>query len=218
MFKALELIEFADLIPPLQAELQGTLRVLYLHRYHVSQSYLTLPSHRPSNLIHVLVYRELAKSKKVSSAAGASSSAPPARNKSNSTAVQRGKGKERVTDAGESSVSAPLPNAPGAPPTQPLPHMQGDDVHADGPTTDAETYALIEQDGGEGEAEGDDEDRTELDLPEHEPDDLPEHEPDDEVEEDEAEDVDDVDEDVDMNMDADAREVGDSVDDEDEME
>jgi hypothetical protein len=40
VFKALELIEFADLIPPLQAELQGTLRALYLHRSHVSQ---TLP-------------------------------------------------------------------------------------------------------------------------------------------------------------------------------
>lgn len=174
---------------------------------------LSLSSHRLSNLIHVLVYRELAKSKKVSSGAGASSSAPPARNKSGSTAVQRGKGKERVTEAGEPSVSAPLPNAPSAPPTQPLPHMQGvqgDDAHADGPTTDAGTYALTEQDGGEGEADDDDEDRTELDLPEHEPDD--------EVEEEEAEDVDDVDEDVDMNMDADAREVRDAVDDEDEIE
>ena len=31
VFKALELIEFADLIPQLQAELQGTLTVLYRH-------------------------------------------------------------------------------------------------------------------------------------------------------------------------------------------
>jgi hypothetical protein len=30
-----ELIEFADLIPPLQAELQGTLWALYLHRCHL---------------------------------------------------------------------------------------------------------------------------------------------------------------------------------------
>ncbi|KAI0272174.1 histone-fold-containing protein [Russula aff. rugulosa BPL654] len=118
VFKALELIEFADLIPPLQAELQ--------------------------------VYRELAKSKKVSSGAGASSSAPPARNKSSSTAVQRGKGKERVTEVGESSVSAPPPNAPGVPPVQPLPHVQGDDAR---------------------EGEGDDEDQTDLDQPEVEPDD-----------------------------------------------
>lgn len=176
VFKALELIEFADLIPPLQAELQ--------------------------------VYRELAKSKKVSSTAGASSSAPPARNKNSSTAAQRGKGKERVTEVVEPSVSAPLPNAPGAPSVQPLPHVQGDDAHADGPTTDARTYAMAEQD--DGEVEGDDEDRTELDQPELEPDD--------EVEENEAEDVDDVDEDVDMKMDADTREVRDVMDDEDEME
>jgi len=180
VFKALELIEFADLIPPLQAELQ--------------------------------VYRELAKSKKVSSAAGASSSAPPARNKNSSTAAQRGKGKERVTEVVESSVSAPLPNAPSVPPVQPLPYVQGGDAHANGPTTDAGTYASAEQDGGEGEAEaeGDDEDRTELDQPELEPDD--------EVEEQEAEDMDDVDEDVDVNMDADTQEVRDVMDDEDEME
>jgi hypothetical protein len=72
--KALELIEFADLIPPLQAELRGTLRAPHFPN-------LTLSPHGPSNIIHVSVYRELAKSKKVSSAAGASSSAPPARNK-----------------------------------------------------------------------------------------------------------------------------------------
>ena len=114
-----------------------------------------------------------------------------------------------MTEVVESSVSAPLPNAPGVPPVQPLPHVQGGDAHADGPTTDAGTYALAEQDDGEGEAEGDDEDRTELDQPELEPDD--------EVEEHEADDVDDVDEDVDMNMDADTREVGDAMDDEDEM-
>jgi hypothetical protein len=210
VFKALELIEFADLIPPLQAELQGTLRAFYLHHCHVSQ---TLPCpHRPSNLIHISVYRELAKSKKVSSAAGASSSAPPARNKNSSTAAQRGKGKERVTEVVESSVSAPLPNAPSVPPVQPLPYVQGGDAHANGPTTDAGTYASAEQDGGEGEAEaeGDDEDRTELDQPEIEPDD--------EVEEHEAEDMDDVDEDVDVNMDADTQEVRDVMDDEDEME
>ena len=170
---------------------------------------LTLSPHHPSNLIHVSVYRELAKSKKVSSTAGASSSAPPARNKSSSTAVQRGKGKERVTDAVESSASAPLPNAPSVPPVQPLPHVQGDDARADDLTTGAGTYALPEQDDGEGEAEADDEDRTELDQPELEPDD--------EVEEHEAEDMDDVDEDVDMNVDADAREVRDVMDDEDEM-
>jgi hypothetical protein len=176
---------------------------------------LSLPSSLPrfpSNLIHVSVYRELAKSKKVSSAAGASSSAPPARNKSGSTTVQRGKGKERVTEVGETSVSAPVQNAPGVPPVEPLPHVQGDDAHVNGPTTDAEAYALAEQGDGEdeGEGEGDDEDRTELDQPELEPDD--------EVEEHEAEDMDDVDEDVDMNMDADTREVGDVMDDEDEME
>jgi len=115
-----------------------------------------------------------------------------------------------VTEVGESSVSAPLPNAPGVPPVQPLPHVEGDDAHVDGPTTEAGTYALAEQDDGEGEAEGDDKDRTELDQPELEPDD--------EVEEHEAEDMDDVDEDVDMNMEADTREVGDVMDDEDEME
>jgi hypothetical protein len=115
-----------------------------------------------------------------------------------------------VTEVGESSVSAPLPNAPGVPPVQPLPHEQGDGAHADGPTTDSGKYALAEQDDGEGEAEGDDEDQTELDQPELEPDD--------EVEEHEAEDMDDVDEDVDMNMDADTREVRDVMDDEDEME
>jgi len=48
VFKALELIEFADLIPPLQAELQGTLRALYLHRYHVSQTFPCLPTAHPS--------------------------------------------------------------------------------------------------------------------------------------------------------------------------
>jgi hypothetical protein len=125
--------------------------------------------------------------------------------------MQRGKGKERVTEVGESSVSAPPPNAPGVPPVQPLPHVQGDDAHVDGPTTDAEAFALAEQDDvegeGEGEGEGNDEDQTELDL-----------EPDDEVEEHEAEDMDDVDEDVDMNMDADTREIREVLDDEDEME
>jgi hypothetical protein len=127
--------------------------------------------------------------------------------------VQRGKGKERVTEADESSVSAPLPDALGALVLEPLLHVQVDDAHADGPTTDAETYAMIEQDDGEGEGEGDgdDEDRTELDQPELEP----EH---DEVEGHEAEDVDDVDEDVDMNTDADTREVQDIMEDEDDME
>jgi hypothetical protein len=112
-----------------------------------------------------------------------------------------------VTEVGESSVSAPPPNAPGVPPVQPLPHAQGDDSHADGPSTDAGAFALAEQDDVEGEGEGDDEDQTELDL-----------EPDDEVEEHEAEEMDDVDEDVDMNMDADTREVREVLDDEDEME
>jgi DNA polymerase epsilon subunit 3 len=210
VFKALELIEFTDLIPPLQAELQGMLKALALHHRHVSQTLLPL---RPPNPIRVSVYRELAKSKKVSSAGGASSSAPPARNKSSATAVQRGKGKERATEADESSVSAPLPNALGALSLEPLPQAQVDDAHADGPTTDAETYAMVEQDDGEGEGEGegDDEDQTELEQPELEP----EH---DGVEGHEAEEVDDVDEDVDMNTDADAREVRDIMEDEDDME
>jgi hypothetical protein len=108
-----------------------------------------------------------------------------------------------VTELGECSTSPPLPNAPGGPPVQPLPHVHRDDAHADGPTTDAVTYALAEQDGGEGEGEGDDEDRTKLDQPVLEPDD--------EVEEHEAEDMD-------MNMDADTREVRDVMDNEDEME
>ncbi len=216
MFKALELIEFADLIPPLQAELQGTHRAFYLHRAMFPKPY-PYPPHRPPNLISVSVYRELAKSKKVSSAAGASSSAPPARNKSSTTAVQRGKGKERVIEAGEASVSAPLPDTLGAPPVEQLPHIQRDDTHAEGPTTDAEAYAMpvVEQDDGEGEGEGegDDEDQTELDQPDLEP----EH---DEEEEHDAEDMDDVDEDVDMNvnMNADNREVRDIMNDEDEVE
>ena len=115
-----------------------------------------------------------------------------------------------MTEVGESSVSAPLPNAPGVPSVQPLPHVQGNEAHSDDPTTDAGTFTLAEQDDGEGEAEADDEDRTELDQPELEPDD--------EVEEHEAEDVDDVDEDVDMNMDADTQEVRDVMDDEEEIE
>lgn len=116
-----------------------------------------------------------------------------------------------MTEAGESSVSAPVPNAPGVPPVEPLPHVQGDDAHVNGPTTDAGAYALAEQGDGEDEGEGDDEDRAELDQPELEPDE--------EVEEHEAEDMDDVDEDVDVNMDAaDTREVEDAMDDEDEME
>jgi hypothetical protein len=215
VFKALELIEFADLIPPLQAELQGTLRAFYVHRAMFPKPY-PCPPHLPPDLISVLVYRELAKSKKVSSAAGASSSAPPARNKSGTTAVQRGKGKERVIEAGESSVSAPLPDTLGAPPVEQLQDIQRDDTHADGPTTHAEAYAampVVEQDDGEGEGEDDDEDRTELDQPDLEP----EHG---EEEEHDAEDMDDVDEDVDMNMkmDGDSREVRDIMDDEDEVE
>jgi hypothetical protein len=168
---------------------------------------------RPSNSIRVSVYRDLAKSKKVSSVGGASSSAPPARNKSSTTAVLRGKGKERVTEADDSSVSAPLPDALGALVLEPPPHVQVDDAHADGLTTDAETYAMVEQDDGEGEGEGegDDEDRTELEQPELEPEQ-------DGVEGHEAEDVDDVDEDVDMNTDADTREVQDIMEDEDDIE
>ena len=115
-----------------------------------------------------------------------------------------------MTEVGEPSVSAPLPNAPGVPPVQPLPHVQGDDAHADASTTDAGAFTLAEQDGVEGEAEGDDEDQTELDQPELEPDD--------EEEEHEDVDVDDVEEDVDMNMDADTREVREVLEDEDEME
>lgn len=120
--------------------------------------------------------------------------------------MQRGKGKERVVESGDSSVSAPLPNALGALSLEPQPQVQVDGAHADGPTIDAETHAMDEQDDVEGE--GDDEDRTELEQPELEP------EPD-EVEEHEAEDVD---EDVDMNTDADAREVRDLMEDEDDVE
>ena len=118
-----------------------------------------------------------------------------------------------MTEADDSSVSAPLPDALGALVLEPLPDVQVDDAHADGLTTDAETYAMVEQvDGeGEGEAEGDDEDRTELEQPELEPEQ-------DGVEGHEAEDVDDVDEDVDMNTDADTREVQDIMDDEDDIE
>ena len=135
--------------------------------------------------------------------------------------MQRGKGKERLTETDESSVSAPLPDALGALVLEPPPHVQVDDAHADGPTTDAQiSYAMVEQDDGEGEAEGegegdgDDEDRTEeLDHPE-----LELELERDEVEGHEVEDVDDVDEDVDMNTDADTREVQDIMDDEDDME
>jgi DNA polymerase epsilon subunit 3 len=200
VFKALELIEFTDLIPPLQAELQGTL-------IRFTEAMFRKPH---SNPIRVSVYRELAKNKKVSTAGGASSSAPPARNKGSATAVQRGKGKERVTEGDESSASAPLPNALGALSLEPQPQVQLDDAHGYGPNTDPETYAMVEQDGGEGEGEGegDDEDRTELELPELEPE-L-------EVEGEEADDADDMDEDVDM--DADTREVQDLMEDEDDVE
>jgi hypothetical protein len=58
VFKALELIEFADLIPPLEAELQGTPGLTLL------QGVLVL--HLPYQLIVFLfsVYREQAKNKK----------------------------------------------------------------------------------------------------------------------------------------------------------
>ena len=116
-----------------------------------------------------------------------------------------------MTEADDSSVSAPLPNALSALALEPRPQVQIDDAHADGPTTDPETYAMVKQDDGEGEGEGDDEDRTELDQPELEAG----H---DEVEGQEAEDEDDVDDDVDMNTDADTREVRDLMDAEDDIE
>jgi hypothetical protein len=53
VLKTLQLIgpEFADLIPPLQAELRGTLRDLYLYRCHIFQT-LPCPDH-PSNIITI---------------------------------------------------------------------------------------------------------------------------------------------------------------------
>ncbi|KAI9444469.1 histone-fold-containing protein [Lactarius indigo] len=159
VFKALEIIEFADLIPPLQAELQ--------------------------------VYRELSKSKKGSTAGGASGSAPPARSKNSGAAAQRGKGKERTTDSADSHVSAPLPGALGALSLDPQPRVQ---IHEPSAPldADAETHAMAEPgpepDVGEGEGVGvgveeDDDDETE---PEAGLDDA---------EEDEAEDVDEAEED-----------------------
>jgi hypothetical protein len=102
VFKALELIEFADLIPPLQAELQGT------------PSSHSVPLPTPQH--HLTVYRELSKSKKGSTVGGASGSAPPARSKTggSSSAAPRGKGKERAADSADSHISAPLPGALGA--------------------------------------------------------------------------------------------------------
>ncbi|KAI0248976.1 hypothetical protein BJV78DRAFT_731264 [Lactifluus subvellereus] len=195
VFKALELIEFADLIPPLQAELQGALTTT------------SAPSPLCESLTHPTypVYRELAKSKKGSSAGGGSASAPAARNKT-STAAQRGKGKERTTETSESSVSAPLPNALGALSLEPQLEVQ---VHIppEAPDADVETSAIPERDDNEGD--DDDDDQTEAE-PELEP------EPD-EAEEDEAEDVDERDEDVDMNMNmgADLAEDGDDMEDDD---
>jgi hypothetical protein len=125
--------------------------------------------------------------------------------------VQRGKEKECVTEVDDSSASAPLPNAPSALAPEPRSHVQVDDSHADGSTTDPETYAVVERDDGEGEGEGDDEDRTELEPPELEPG----H---DEVEGQEVEDEDEVDEDVDMNTDPDTWEVRDLMDDDDDIE
>ncbi|KAI9509764.1 hypothetical protein F5148DRAFT_700012 [Russula earlei] len=105
VFKALELIEFDDFIPPLQAELQGTFNLRLSPQFF----FACLTFH--TRLISV--YRELAKNKKGSTTGGASSSATTARNKS-SSAAQRGKGKERMTETSESGASAPLPNALGS--------------------------------------------------------------------------------------------------------
>jgi hypothetical protein len=49
-----------------------------------------------------------------------------------------GKGKECVTGADDSSASAPL-NALSALALEPRPHVQVDDAHADGPTTDPDS-------------------------------------------------------------------------------
>ncbi|KAI0291830.1 hypothetical protein BC826DRAFT_912042 [Russula brevipes] len=63
VFKALELIEFADLIPSLQAELQGTL----INMPSSSSTAVLRRAYPPPNVIFLSpsVYRELAKSKKV---------------------------------------------------------------------------------------------------------------------------------------------------------
>jgi hypothetical protein len=91
MFKALELIEFSDLIPPLQAELQGIALGLT-----PIQGVLTrvLVLRLPYQLIFLLfsVYREQAKSKKGSPTGGTSGSSAPVWNKSGSGA-QCSKGK-----------------------------------------------------------------------------------------------------------------------------
>jgi DNA polymerase epsilon subunit 3 len=192
VFKALELIEFADLIPPLQAELQGAVITS-------ARTALRCSSH-PTHT----VYRELVKNKKGSSAGGGSASATAAQKKS-STAAQRGKGKERTTEASESSVSAPLPNALGALSLEPQSKVR---VHAppEAPDADEETYAIPERDDGEGVGDGDDDDDD--DQTEAEPEMGPDI---DEAEEDEAEDVDEGAE-VDMNMNLDADLPGDGDD------
>jgi DNA polymerase epsilon subunit 3 len=204
VFKALEMIEFADLIPPLQAELQG--------------APFPALSFSPSLTTLLSVYRELAKSKKGSAAAGASSSAPPARSKTgaggSSAAAQRGKGKERTTESTESHVSAPLPSALDALSLDSQPRVQVHEPSAP-PDADEETHAVVEQEPepdvreeeGEGEGVGvdeeDDEDQTEPEVGF------------DEAEEDVDEADDDVnvdvDVDVDVDMDINAPEDGDDM-------
>ncbi|KAI9437843.1 histone-fold-containing protein [Lactarius psammicola] len=191
VFKALEIIEFADLIPPLQAELQ-------IYR-ELSKS----------------------KKGSVAGGASSSAPPARSKSGGGggSAAAQRGKGKERTTDSAESHISAPLPGALGALSLDPQPRVQVHAPSVP-PDTDAETHVMAEPepepDVGEGEGEGegegvdeeDDEDQTEPEVG------LDEAE-EDEAEEDEAdEDVDvevDVDVDVDVDMDTNALEDRDDM-------
>ncbi|KAH9030175.1 hypothetical protein EDB84DRAFT_1494922 [Lactarius hengduanensis] len=193
VFKALEIIEFADLIPPLQAELQGTpSRARFFSTASSPRIKRGPPAHRAA-------HRQRG-------------------SKNSGAAAQRGKGKERTTDSADSHVSAPLPSALGALSLDPQPRVQ---VHEPSvpPDVDTETHAMVEPepepepDVGEGEGEGED-----VGVGVDEDDDEDQTEPEaglDEAEEDEAEDMDeaeedvDVDVDVDMDMDTNALEDGD---------
>jgi hypothetical protein len=214
VFKALELIEFADLIPPPRPNYKVRLRP-----YAFTGRTRFQKVRFPYQLIFFLfsVFREQAKNKKGSPAGIASGSSASSRNKSGGSA-QRGRGKERMTkdvredgaEAGPNASAAPLPNALDAlsPETQSRAQV-GAPVEA--PTANAEMYPAVEQDDGEGDGEGegegegdgDDEDQTE-----------PEPEPEaDEAEEGEDLDLNDGDEDTDMQVDADMREDRDDIDD-----
>lgn len=175
VFKALEIIEFADLIPPLQAELQ-------VYR-ELSKS------KKGSTAGGASASAPPARSKSGGGGGGA--------------AAQRGKGKERAAESAESHVSAPLPGALGALSLDPQPRVQVRAPSAP-PSVDAETRVVAgpepepELDVGEGEGEGggvdeedDEEDQTEPEAG------L------DEAEDDEAEDLDEADEDVDVDVDVD---------------